>query len=333
MPDISDRLSVAQKAVLSILAGFDQKRLQLGDAQLALINILRDAEGERTQLETTQRAILNILEEADQLGRNLTEARDQAEEANQAKSRFLTGITHELRTPLHGILGYAELLNLEGDLNQTQSERVAAMMAAGEHLLGTINAVLDMSQIEADQVGVASDEIELTELARVCLEVVRPAAEGKGAFPGSRGGRTASPVRGSHPTEAGADQSARQRRQVHPGRLDRSSPAADGSRRMRTPGGGRYRPRNLGQHHDKLFQTFERLNANAMSGIEGAGLGLAISARLVQFMGGRIGHADNPGGGSVFWLELPVNGTVPVAGEAAAPTRLPQAAAPAGPCG
>ena len=56
------------------------------------------------------------------------------------KSRFLTGITHELRTPLHGILGYAELLRLEGGLNPTQSERVAAMIAAGEHLLGMINS-------------------------------------------------------------------------------------------------------------------------------------------------------------------------------------------------
>jgi CheY-like chemotaxis protein len=58
---------------------------------------------------------------------------------------------------------------------------------------------------------------------------------------------------------------------------------------------------------DKLFQSFERLDGNALRAIEGAGLGLALSARLVALMGGRLGHEDNPGGGSIFWLELPVS--------------------------
>ena len=87
----------------------------------------------------------------DRLSQRLAKARDRAEQASQAKSRFLAGITHELRTPLHGILGYAELLSLEGGLNPVQSERLEVMMASGHHLLGMINAVLDMSQIEADQ--------------------------------------------------------------------------------------------------------------------------------------------------------------------------------------
>jgi PAS domain S-box-containing protein len=82
--------------------------------------------------------------ELERVGRQLEQARGMAEQANQAKSRFLAGITHELRTPLHGILGYAELLSLEGDLNPAQSQRVMSMIAAGEHLLGTINAVLDV---------------------------------------------------------------------------------------------------------------------------------------------------------------------------------------------
>ena len=60
------------------------------------------------------------------------------------------------------------------------------------------------------------------------------------------------------------------------------------------------------QHRDRLFQTFERVNAEAVSGIEGSGVGLALAARLTRLMGGRIGYDDNSGGGSVFWLELPV---------------------------
>jgi CheY-like chemotaxis protein/HPt (histidine-containing phosphotransfer) domain-containing protein len=72
-----------------------------------------------------------------------------------------------------------------------------------------------------------------------------------------------------------------------------------------------------------LFQAFERLNAEAVTGIEGTGLGLAVAARLVQLMGGRIGYADNPGGGSVFWLELPRGAASSAGIEDAAPSLLP----------
>ena len=72
------------------------------------------------------------------------------------------------------------------------------------------------------------------------------------------------------------------------------------------------------QHRGKLFQTFERLNAEALSGIEGSGVGLALAARLVERMGGQIGHADNPGGGSVFWLELPSGNAASIASGAVA---------------
>jgi CheY-like chemotaxis protein len=81
-------------------------------------------------------------------------------------------------------------------------------------------------------------------------------------------------------------------------------------------------PGILASHQTKLFVAFERLNAAAVSGIEGAGLGLAIAARLVQLMGGRIGYADNPGGGSVFWVELPRGAVASTAVEVAQPAPL-----------
>jgi PAS domain S-box-containing protein len=102
--------------------------------------------------------------DAEKRSRAFVLAREVADQANQARSRFLAGITYELRTPLHGILGYAELLSLEDGLNPTQSERLEAMMAAGQYLLDTINAVLDMSQIKADQMELRPVEIELHSL-------------------------------------------------------------------------------------------------------------------------------------------------------------------------
>jgi signal transduction histidine kinase/HPt (histidine-containing phosphotransfer) domain-containing protein len=250
--------------------------------------------------------------ELKRLGRQLGQAREVADQANQAKSRFLAGITHELRTPLHGILGYAELLSLEGGLNPTQMQRLDAMMAAGQYLLLTINAVLDMSQIESDRLELRPIDIQLPDLVRTCLDVVRPAAEAKGLS------LVLAPA-------------ALFRLFVDPMRLQQVLINLLGNAVKFTPSGAvevRLRQAEIGEcvrlevvdtgpgirpvHRDKLFQTFERLNAETVSGIEGAGLGLAIAARLVQMMGGRIGYVDNPGGGSVFWLELP-RATVPAA--------------------
>ena len=89
-------------------------------------------------------------------------------------------ITHELRTPLHGILGSAELLNLEGDLAPTQSKHVPTMITAGEHLLGLINSVLDLAKIEAGKLELDATDIEMSEFARSCLDLVRSAAAAKG---------------------------------------------------------------------------------------------------------------------------------------------------------
>jgi signal transduction histidine kinase/DNA-binding NarL/FixJ family response regulator len=262
--------------------------------------------------------INNDVTELKRLGRRLEHAREVADHANQAKSLFLAGITHELRTPLHGILGYAELLSLEGGLNTTNMERLDAMMAAGQYLLGTINAVLDMSRIESDKLELRPTDIQLPELVRTCLDVVRPAAEAKGL---------ALILAPAPPFRLFADPMRLQQVLINLlGNAVKFTLAGSVEVRLRLTEVGecvRLEVADTGPgiwagHRDKLFQTFERLNAEGVSGIEGAGLGLAIAARLMQMMGGRIGYADNPGGGSVFWLELPC-GPVPLAAVDAAP--------------
>ena len=256
--------------------------------------------------------------ELKRLGRQLEQAREVADQANQAKSRFLAGITHELRTPLHGILGYAELLSLEGGLSPPQMQRLDAMMAAGQYLLLTINAVLDMSRIESDKLELRPTEIQLSDLVRTCLDVVRPAAEAKNLV------LVLAPAA---PFRLFADPTRLQQVLLNLlGNAVKFTPVGSVEvRLLETDAGESVRlevadtgPGIWANHRAKLFQTFERLNAETVSGIEGAGLGLAIAARLVHMMGGRIGYADNPGGGSVFWLELP-RGAVPTAGAGPAP--------------
>lgn len=237
----------------------------------------------------------------------LVSAKEAAEQASRTKSRFLTSITHELRTPLHGILGYAELLGLEGGLNPRQSGRVATMIAAGEHLLGMINAVLDVSQIEAGRLELQPTEVTLAELAQACLAVVHPAAEAKGL---------ALVLTAAIPGRVFAD--ATRLRQVLINLLGNAikfTPSGRVDLRLTQTEAGdfvRLEVADTGpgiwlKHRKKLFRTFERLNANAVAGIEGTGLGLALAAQLVRAMGGRIGYEDNPGGGSIFWVELPAH--------------------------
>ena len=234
-------------------------------------------EAERIAAELRERrAVEETNARLDRLTQDLAQARDRAERANQAKSRFLASVTHELRTPLHGILGYAELMSIEGGLTQTQSDRLDVMVAAGHHLLGMVNSVLDMSQIEADRLELHPARTELRALVSVCLDVVRPAADAKGLL------LRQAP---SEPIHVLVD--ATRLRQILINLLGNAvkftQAGAVEARLAQTACGEWFRlevadtgPGVRHIHLDKLFQTFERLNAEAVSGAEGTGAGPGI---------------------------------------------------------
>lgn len=240
------------------------------------------------------------------LARQLGQARQAAENASQAKTRFITGISHELRTPLNGLLGYAHLLHAEGGLTETQAARVAAMLDAGKHMLDMIAGVLDLSEIESGHMVLRAVPFDLTALANLCLDIVRPMAEAKrlGLYlsiaPVTRQSLIGDPVRlrqilvnllgnAVKYTRAGAISL-------------RLADLPDGTTlRIEVADTG---PGLSSEQRRRLFQEFERFDRNE---IEGAGLGLALSGRLARLMGGRMGHDDGPSGGSLFWLELPMD--------------------------
>jgi PAS domain S-box-containing protein len=292
-----------------------------------LCGVVTDLSEQKSHLREMVEANANLVA----LAADLKQARDVAEQANEAKTQFLTGISHELRTPLNGILGYTQLLRLDEGLNASHMAKIDAMADAGTHLLEMINGVLNLSEIEADHVKVVKSLTNLRNIADACLDLVRPTATEKGLLLNLS-------VAHSVPLQILADPV--RLRQVllnllgnavkftEQGSVDLRL-QADGTRlRIEVIDTGCGIP--VDQQH-RLFREFERLSTGAAGRIEGAGLGLALSARLAVVMGGCVGYDGNPGGGSIFWLELPLSSTdgapVPVPN----PEPLQHVAAPTNP--
>ena len=287
----------------------DRKRLELErESQASAVRSAND------KLEQSNRSL-------DRLARHLARARDQADAASRAKSRFLASMSHELRTPLNGILGYAHLIRAEGQLNPMQASRLETMLNAGQHLLELISGVLSLSEVEQHRVELQPVMVDLGKLAADSVDVVRPAAGKKEltltveTAPRAPATAFVDPTRlrqillnllgnAVKFTASGAVTLRLCSAQV---RSIQNSLPVNGSNqadvlRLEVADTGSGIPK---EKRPRLFQDFERLSADA-DAVEGAGLGLALSARLVTVMGGCIGYDDNDGGGSVFWVELPL---------------------------
>jgi PAS domain S-box-containing protein len=309
------------------ILGFGQRRdrstfpmkLCIGEVNLPQMRLFTAFVQDQAEPVERERELRAANTELERLARNLTTARDVSDRANWAKSRFLAGMSHELRTPLNGILGYAELLRMEGGLNATQSERVAAMLGAGKHLLQLITRVLDLSEIEAEHVELQAVELDVLTVAMACLDLVRPQADAKrlalsiSVARDTRNAVVTDPIRvrqillnllGNAVKFTSTGSVELRLRQLTDAFVLRIEVADTG-------------PGIPANQRRRWFRDFERLDNEATRTVEGAGLGLGLSARLAALLGGCLGHHDNLGGGSVFWLELPLD-TV-----AASPVRVP----------
>lgn len=238
-----------------------------------------------------------------QANHELQEARIQAERANRAKSQFLSRMSHELRTPLNAINGFAQLLEMS-DLAPQDLENVRMIATAGHHLLDLINELLDIGRIEADELGLSLEPVRVADVHEETVDMIHPLAAERGI--------DLKDEAGSPDLHVVAD---RQRlKQVllnllsnavkfnHEGGTVRFGwAAADDKVRIEVADTG------VGiaeEGLERLFVPFDRIDAER-TGVEGTGLGLTLSKRLVEVMAGRLTVESEVGVGSTFGVELP----------------------------
>jgi PAS domain S-box-containing protein len=263
----------------------------------------------------------------------LKEATAAAEQANRAKTDFLSSMSHELRTPLNAILGFAQLMDSgTPPPTATQKRNLEQILKAGWYLLDLINEVLDLALIESGKITLSLEPVPLAEVMQECRAMIEPQAQKHGigmTYP-----------RLDAPLFLRADRTRLKQILINllsnaikynrPGGqvTVECAPRPPSSIRLsvRDSGAG-LTPAQVAQ----LFQPFNRLGKEG-SAEEGTGIGLVVTKRLAELMGGAIGVESAPGVGSVFWVELALTSAAPAAPfTQAGETRSPALFAPDAP--
>jgi signal transduction histidine kinase/ActR/RegA family two-component response regulator len=236
-------------------------------------------------------------------------ARQAAETANRSKSEFLSRMSHELRTPLNAVLGFGQLLELDG-LTETQSESVQQIVKGGRHLLELINEVLDISRIETGNLALSPEPVLVDDVIADALSLMRPLAEHRAI------------TLASLTSPAGAAHVLADRQRLNQILINLISNAIKYNHEGGTVTVTSEHHRNNNRSGDtvrisvadtgpgiaaadlpRLFVPFERLGAERTA-TEGTGVGLALSRRLAEAMGGTLEVSSTESEGSRFWVEL-----------------------------
>jgi hypothetical protein len=239
----------------------------------------------------------------------LAEAMEKAQEADRLKSAFLATMSHELRTPLNSIIGFTGIILRErvGPLNDEQKKQLNMVKNSSQHLLALINDVLDISKIEAGQLQLVSEEINLPQIIEKALQSVRPLAESKG-------------IELRYKISPDINSATGDNRRVEQILLNLLSNAIKFTEKgfVETFAGEdsdniiiRVIDTGIGikkEDMETIFENFRQIDSGLSRKYEGTGLGLSISKRLAELMGGKIWVESVWGKGSTFSFSLPKRG-------------------------
>ncbi len=263
---------------------------------------------------SAQRSMENELEEhrhhleelVENRTRELEQARAEAESAAEAKSVFLANMSHEIRTPLNAITGMAYLIRRDG-LQPRQSEKMAKLESAGEHLLDTINAILELSKIEAGKFHLQQSEMNIGTVVENALAMVREPAEEKGL----RLVTEMDPLPDSLVGDATRLRQALLNYLGNAVKFTREGSVSLRVKVMEQDDSGllllfEVQDTGIGieaENLARLFEVFEQADGSMTRQHGGTGLGLAITRKLARLMGGDAGAESTPGKGSRFWFK------------------------------
>ena len=304
-----DEVGLLAESFNNMLSEIEQRTQELERSNLEIAHeVAERTRAQREIMRLNTQLELRVRERTLQLEASNDElilAKASAEKANQAKSEFLSSMSHELRTPLNAILGFTQLLGSD-ELPVTPQKRqdfVAHILKAGKHLLVLINEVLDLAKVESGTLSLSLEPVALADVLRECHEMIEPAA---------REHRVQLVFPADPHLQVVAD-----RTRLKQVLLNLLSNAVKYNRSGGTVVVGvtgidtefvRITVQDTGKGLDStqrehLFQPFNRLGQEA-GPEEGTGIGLVVTKRLVELMGGRIGLSSTVGVGSVFWIDL-----------------------------
>ena len=237
----------------------------------------------------------------------LSRAKEQAEEANRAKSAFLANMSHEIRTPLNAMFGMAHMLKREG-LSASQHHHLQQLTDAGSHLLGVINAVLDLSKIEAGKLVLEQGRVDIGRVVGEVASLIGEAAKAKGLEIRTEVNGDAVLLRGdaTRLRQALTNFATNAVKFTERGRISiRARVDSQASRRVKV----HFEVEDTGigirkAAVERLFHAFEQADNSTTRRYGGTGLGLAITRQLAQLMGGEVGAEPVSGGGSRFWFTV-----------------------------
>ncbi|MGH7285198.1 MAG: PAS domain-containing hybrid sensor histidine kinase/response regulator [Polyangiaceae bacterium] len=244
------------------------------------------------------------------IAQELREAQRAAEAGSAAKSEFLSSMSHELRTPLNAILGFAQLLQRDKKepLSTRHRDRVDQILKGGEHLLRLIDDILDLSRIEAGQIMISPEPVDALEVLREVATTLEPTASRAGIH------IVIAPPPADLPTIA-ADRTRYAQILMNYGsnaiKYNRAGGSVTFNLSVPSPSFVRITTIDTGMgipvdKQNKLFQPFQRAGQET-GPIEGTGIGLTITKRLAELMGGSVGFKSTEMKGSEFWIDLPVH--------------------------
>lgn len=273
---------------------------------------------QQSLLEAQRRQAAELEQQVAQRTHALRQALADANQANRAKSEFISSMSHELRTPMNAILGFSQVIFEDPDTDGFAREGAREILYAGRHLLHLIDDVLDLSKVELNRMEMRLGAVAVGPLAQECRRLLETQAQER---------RVNTIVEAMDGVMVTADED--RLRQVLLNLLSNAikynavggwvrvsaEVVGDGRWRLNVRDGG---PGIATEVQARLFQPFERGDAR-FGPVPGTGIGLALSKRLTELMGGRLGLQSTVGAGTRFWVDLPAAPSAGTASSASAP--------------